>query len=144
MGRAGTRPARRARSDAEVAGELVELALGTLLLVAVPLAELAGELVALPGDRGQVVVGQLAPLLLHLPGHLLPVPGDLIPVHVAPPRKGPPTGPVRTHPPRRETRRRPGPGTVVQPTCRPAPVAGIALTLSRRLRWPLFVGSPPR
>src|SRR5687768_12929412 len=65
-------------------GELVEFSLGLLLLVAVALLDLAGELVAFAGDRREVVVGELAPLFLHLAGKLFPVALHLIPVPRAP------------------------------------------------------------
>src|SRR5512135_3569148 len=67
--------------------ELVEFFFRLVFCVAVPLLEEAGELVALPGDGRQVVVGQLAPLLFHFAGELLPVARDLIPIHDEPPRK---------------------------------------------------------
>src|SRR5215207_1514500 len=72
-------------SGRETAGELVEFPLGPVLGVPVPLLQLAGELVPLARDGGQVVVGQVRPLLLHLALELLPVPLDLIPVHDPPP-----------------------------------------------------------
>ena len=61
---------------------LGELLLGFVLGHAVALLDLAGELVAAAGDDIEVVVGQLAPLLLGLAGDLLPVAFDLVPVHV--------------------------------------------------------------
>src|SRR5207253_3544930 len=69
--------------------EVVQFLLCPLLHVAVPLLEFAGELVAAAGDRREVVVRELAPLLLHLPLDLVPVALDLIPVHGQPPEEQP-------------------------------------------------------
>src|SRR5947209_6260450 len=63
------------------AGEGVEFFLRFVFGVAVPLLEYPREFVALAGDCGQVVVAELAPLLLDLALELLPVALDLIPVH---------------------------------------------------------------
>src|SRR5207237_11081 len=58
------------------------LALGLVLADAVGLLDLADQLVALPGDLVELVVGQLAPLLLDLAFGLLPVACDAVPVHL--------------------------------------------------------------
>src|SRR5581483_81974 len=50
---------------------------------AIDLLEPPGELLPLPGDDVELVVGQLAPLFLHLALELLPVPLHAIPVHLA-------------------------------------------------------------
>src|SRR5262245_45985221 len=60
---------------------LLDLTLGLVLGNAIPLLYAANQLVLLPVDGRQVIVGQFAPLLLHLAGKLLPVPFDSIPVH---------------------------------------------------------------
>src|SRR5512147_824404 len=70
--------------------EFVEFFFRLVFCVAVPLLEDAGELVALPSDGRQVVVGQLAPLRFHFARDLLPVARDLIPIHDVPPRKSSP------------------------------------------------------
>src|ERR1700730_5408991 len=67
--------------------ELVEFFFRLFLGVAVLHLEEAGEFVALPRDRRQVVVRQLAPFRLHFARELLPVACDLIPVHDEPPWK---------------------------------------------------------
>src|SRR5262245_5487637 len=56
----------------------------TLSLVAgdpVRFLELAHQLVALAGDDIEIVIGQLAPLLLELALHLLPVAFHTVPIH---------------------------------------------------------------
>src|SRR4029078_2822774 len=71
-------------SDLQVAGVALpggELPLGFVLGNPVALLDLAGELVAVAGHELEVVVGELAPLLLHLCGDLLPVAPDAVPVH---------------------------------------------------------------
>src|SRR5690349_8698195 len=60
---------------------LLQLLLGFILADAVRVLDLADQLVAITGDAVQVVVGELAPLLLHFSLHLLPVAFDAIPVH---------------------------------------------------------------
>src|SRR6185369_11652213 len=51
----------------------IDLALGFVARDAVALLDPAHHLIALAGDDVHVVIGQLAPLLLDLPLHLLPV-----------------------------------------------------------------------
>src|SRR5207249_3599023 len=65
--------------------EVIDLLLGTILLVAVALLELAHQLVLLAADERPVVVGQFAPLRLQLPRKLIPLALEHIPVHNAPP-----------------------------------------------------------
>src|SRR6185436_13868079 len=60
-----------------------DLALGLVLADAVGVLDLADQLVALARDAVEVVVGELAPLLLRLALQLLPVAFDAIPVHAA-------------------------------------------------------------
>src|SRR5262245_1072717 len=67
------------------AGQLIELALGSVPLVAVPGLQLPDELIPLAGGLVQVVVGQVAPLLLDLPLELLPIALDPVPIHGSPP-----------------------------------------------------------
>jgi len=50
----------------------------------VGLLEPPRELLAPAGDQVEIVVGQLAPLLLHKPLELLPVPFDDVPIHACP------------------------------------------------------------
>ena len=52
-----------------------------ILGVAVARLDLAFQLLTVAVDLGNVVVGELAPLLLDLAGHLLPIAFDAIPVH---------------------------------------------------------------
>src|SRR3982074_2931619 len=59
----------------------VDLTLRLILGDAVAFLDTADELVLLAADDGQVVLGQLAPLLLHLAGELLPIAFDAIPIH---------------------------------------------------------------
>src|SRR5436190_74605 len=63
---------------------IVDLLLGLVLADTVGILDLADQLVALAGDLVEVVVGELAPLLLHFALHLLPVSSDAVPVHVGP------------------------------------------------------------
>src|SRR5260370_40879438 len=58
-----------------------DLTLRLVLGNAVAFLDAADELVLLAADDGQVVLGQLAPLLLHLAGQLLPIAFDAIPIH---------------------------------------------------------------
>src|SRR5690606_5492999 len=59
----------------------VDVLLGVVLSFSVALLEASGEFRALALDYVEVIVGQLAPLLLNLALELLPVSFDLIPVH---------------------------------------------------------------
>src|SRR5215468_6768209 len=63
----------------------VDFALGLVPGVAVALLQTAGELSALALDDIQIVVGELAPFLLHLALELLPIAFDTIPVHASSP-----------------------------------------------------------
>jgi hypothetical protein len=60
---------------------LVDLTLRFLLGYAITFLNFAGEYFGIALGFGQVVVGKLAPLLLHLTLELFPVPRDLIPIH---------------------------------------------------------------
>src|SRR6478736_1508065 len=60
---------------------VVDLPARFVLRAAILLLDLAHQLVALAADRVELVVGELAPLLLHLPAELLPIALDAIPVH---------------------------------------------------------------
>src|ERR1700722_334186 len=62
-------------------GERSDFFVSLLPRVAVFPLEQAGELIALPAESRQVVVGQLVPLFLHQCRELLPVAGDQIPRH---------------------------------------------------------------
>src|SRR6185503_6701855 len=59
-----------------------DLALGFVLLDAVALLDLAHQLVAMAAHLIELVVGELAPLLLQLARHLLPVALNAVPVHL--------------------------------------------------------------
>ena len=59
----------------------IEFLLDLLFRIPVTFLQDACELIAFAGDHRQIVVRQLAPLLLDLAGHLLPVTLDLIPIH---------------------------------------------------------------
>jgi len=72
---------------AERVAETVNLSLGLVFGDAVLLLNLSNELVPLPGDDIDVVVGELAPLLFGLALELLPVALDTIPVHLFSPRE---------------------------------------------------------
>jgi hypothetical protein len=63
----------------------IDLALGLVALVAIALLDFPDQLVSLACQQIQVIVGELAPLLLRPPLELLPIPFNLIPIHVAPP-----------------------------------------------------------
>src|SRR5204863_8819109 len=58
------------------------LLVGVVFRAAVAFLDLAHELVTLPGKLVELVIGQLAPALLERALHLLPVPGDGVPIHV--------------------------------------------------------------
>jgi hypothetical protein len=62
---------------------VLDLTLGLVLSNAVTLLDAANELGLLAVDDRKIIVGQFAPLLLHLAGDLLPVTFDPIPVHVS-------------------------------------------------------------
>src|ERR671913_2055381 len=63
----------------------IDLALCLVLGDAVALLDTANELVLLAVDDRNVVLGQLAPLLLDLAGELLPVAFNAIPIHLSSP-----------------------------------------------------------
>src|SRR5262245_44960488 len=67
---------------AEPGLESAHLTLGLVLREAILLLHLADELVALAVNDVELIVGQLAPLLLDLALELLPVAFDAIPIHV--------------------------------------------------------------
>jgi hypothetical protein len=52
-----------------------------LFVVAVPFLDFALELIAAAVDDIQIVVGELAPLLLYFASNLLPVSFNAVPVH---------------------------------------------------------------
>src|SRR5215470_2547542 len=60
---------------------VVDHLLCLILLVTVSGLDPPLELLAAPIDLGNVIVGELAPLLLHLARHLLPVALDAVPIH---------------------------------------------------------------
>src|SRR4029077_10504049 len=82
----GVLVSRLRRRDVRVPGfvavlEAADLPLGFFLADAVGFLHLARELIATALDHVELIVGELAPLLLHFPLELLPVSCDLIPVH---------------------------------------------------------------
>src|SRR5215813_10689968 len=65
-----------------LAGPVAQLLFGLLLREAVLLLDPSKQLVAVPFQLLEVVVGELAPARLHLALELLPVTFDLMPVHI--------------------------------------------------------------
>jgi hypothetical protein len=65
-----------------------DLSLGLVLADTVRFLDLSGELVALTRYHVEMIVGELAPLLLHLALVLLPVTRNRIPIHKQPPVEG--------------------------------------------------------
>src|SRR5215831_6884689 len=61
--------------------EAIQLLLGPLTSISVPLSDGPRELVDASVDLGQVVIGELAPLLLHLAAELLPLAGHDVAIH---------------------------------------------------------------
>src|SRR5215831_439520 len=61
--------------------EAIQLLLGPLTSISVPLSDGPCELVDASVDLGQVVIGELAPLLLHLAAELLPLAGHDVAIH---------------------------------------------------------------
>src|SRR6185437_3597490 len=60
---------------------VVDVLAHLILGVAIASLEFSFELLAIAVDLGDVVVSEIAPLLLHLAGELLPVSFDAIPIH---------------------------------------------------------------
>src|SRR5690606_16173156 len=60
---------------------IVDVAANAVLFDAIPLLDLALELIALAGDLVEIVVGEFAPLLLDLALELFPVSFDAVPIH---------------------------------------------------------------
>jgi hypothetical protein len=60
---------------------VVYILLGLVLGVAVALLDSSLKLLTLAVNNGQVVIGELAPLLLDLTLHVLPVSFNAIPIH---------------------------------------------------------------
>src|SRR5690606_1726492 len=61
--------------------EVADLALGAVLLPAIALLQLAGQVLGIALGHVEHVVGEVAPLGLHLALQLLPVAGDDVAVH---------------------------------------------------------------
>lgn len=78
----------------DITREIVQRFFRLLLGHTVPFLQFAGKLVALAADDGQIVIGDLAPLLFDFAGELFPITGDLIPIHDEPP--SPCLSPYRT------------------------------------------------
>src|SRR5204862_204609 len=64
---------------------VVDVPADLILLMPVALLDPAFELIAPTVDHVEIIVGQLAPLLLDLAFDLLPVPFDSVPVHLESP-----------------------------------------------------------
>jgi hypothetical protein len=60
---------------------VIDVAFNTILFDAIPLLDLAFQLVALAGDLVKIIVSEFTPLLLDLALRLLPVSFDPIPIH---------------------------------------------------------------
>src|SRR5262245_2271222 len=80
-------PQRGCRSQARLllVHPVVDVLLDPVLGIAVARLNLAFELLAVAVDLGDIVIGKLAPLLLHLTAELLPAAFDAIPIHVKSP-----------------------------------------------------------
>src|SRR6476620_6322066 len=59
----------------------VDVAPHTVAFPTITLLELAFQLIALPVDRGEIIVSELAPLFLDLAFDLLPIAFDSVPIH---------------------------------------------------------------
>src|SRR5215470_3269207 len=87
----GTSPAHRARDRGPVPALVhalepgVDLFVGFVLGKAVALLQPAGQLRPLALDHVEIVVGELAPLLLNLALELFPIAFDTVPIHLHPP-----------------------------------------------------------
>src|SRR5262245_11228195 len=64
---------------------VVDVLLDPVLGITVARLNLAFELIVVAIDLGDIIIGKLAPLLLHLTAELLPAAFDAIPIHVKPP-----------------------------------------------------------
>src|SRR5262249_6504517 len=71
--------------EVAVPDKLVGFFLGPVFRVAVPLLKLADELILLPADLVDLVVGEGAPPFTNLPLDLLPLAFEGVPVHHNPP-----------------------------------------------------------
>src|SRR5262249_52739512 len=73
--------ARLTETCLHIADPAVDLLLGLVFGDAVALLDLADQLDAASFDCGEIVVSELAPLLLDLAAQLLPITFDTVPVH---------------------------------------------------------------
>src|SRR5712691_231377 len=71
----------RSTGSGQISQPAVDLPLGFVALNAVTLLDPADELGAFALDQIEIIVGELAPLLLHFAFYLLPVSFHAIPVH---------------------------------------------------------------
>src|SRR5215813_6737558 len=74
-------PPRSRLLDVVRLAEAPKLLLGSLASIAIALPDGSGELVELSVGLGQVVIRELAPLLLHLAAELLPLAGRDVTIH---------------------------------------------------------------
>ncbi len=74
-------PLQTAHKPSALFAEGIDLLLGLVFCIAVALLQLARQFLALSFDDVDVIVGQLAPLLLHFAFDLFPVPLHSVPVH---------------------------------------------------------------
>src|SRR5262249_29745535 len=129
------------RRGSPSAGQLVQLPFGPVALVAIAGLQLPDELVPLAGGLVQVVVGQVAPLLLDLALELLPVAFDSVPVHGSPPPRirgrglqGPPgPGEVRWLTPHQGARR--VASSILRPAASAGPLGGLTVSRISRAAW---------
>src|SRR5215831_10193226 len=75
-------PPRSRLLDVVRLAEAHKLLLGSLASIAIALPDGSGELVELSVGLGQVVIRELAPLLLHLAAELLPLAGRDVTIHL--------------------------------------------------------------
>src|SRR5262249_60154604 len=75
-------PPRSGLLDVVRLADALKLLLGSLASIAIALPDGPGELVELPVGLGQVVIRELAPLLLHLATELLPLAGRDVTIHL--------------------------------------------------------------
>src|ERR1700737_2179280 len=75
------RPIARALGSGQIAQPAVDLSLGFIALNTVALLNPADELGTFALDQIEIVIGELAPLLLHFAFYLFPISFQAIPVH---------------------------------------------------------------
>ena len=81
-------PSCRPSRPIEVRFPSLQLALGLILADAIAFLNLAGKLITPTRDLVNLIVGKLAPLLLHFAFELFPVAFDAVPIHGVTPFDG--------------------------------------------------------